>query len=420
MSRHQSSILDIRPFKALLYDTQKVNGDDVTAPPYDVIDNSQKEALYAKSPYNIVRIDFGKDLEGDNGQNKYTRANEYLHNWINKGILKRDKEASLYIYEIDYVIKGQKLCLKGVLAIMRLQELGDGIYPHEATHSKPKTDRLNLMKSCHANISSIFTLYRGDFPLDSLPSEKIFESRQEDRTIHKLYKVSDNTMIKAFTEGIKNKPILIADGHHRYEVALEFKRLFYNGEIQGLTDLGQGNNPWDYVLTYLVDINHSDLTILPTHRLIRDMAMDNILDALQRHFIIKRHHFKDSDELEDTLSASGKGSFGLYMGKDECFILKYKGNSLDSLPRQLRNVDTVILQELILKEDLKTEDITYEMDLKKAITMVEEKAFKALFVLNHTPVGEIEEVALANLRMPPKSTYFYPKLLTGMVIYPFF
>lgn len=412
-------MIDIKPFKALLYNTDKVNGDDVTAPPYDVIDNNQRELLYMKSPYNIVRVDFGKETDGDNGDNKYTRANKYLHSWISEGILKKDNEESIYIYEIDYVIHEKTLHLKGVLALMRLQELGDGIYPHEATHSKPKADRLNLMKSCLANISSIFTLYRGEHVFNTASLPKIFESKQPDKTTHKLYRVSDSLTINSFADAIKNKPILIADGHHRYEVALQFKKLSQTGEIR-LKSHYQGYNPWDYVLTYLVDINNSDLTILPTHRLIKDKPSANILDALQKHFDIKRYHFKGVEEIEESVSKSGKGSFGLYMGRDECYLIKYKGNALDNLSIKLRNVDTVILQELILKEDLKTEDITYEMDIRKAINMVDNKNHNALFILNHTPVEEIEDVALENLKMPPKSTYFYPKLLTGMAIHTFF
>ncbi|MCX8026781.1 MAG: DUF1015 domain-containing protein [Thermodesulfovibrionales bacterium] len=413
-------MIEIRPFKALLYNTDKVDGDVVTSPPYDVIDENQRETLYNKSPYNIIRIDFGKEFESDTPEDKYIRSRNYLHSWIGEGILKKDDEASLYIYEIKYSIDGKSLCLKGVLALMKLQELGHGIYPHEATHSKPKADRLNLLKSCHANISPIFTLYRGNKTFTDVKHPKIFESKQDDGTIHTLYKVSDINIIKSFADSMKDKPILIADGHHRYEVSLQFKKLVDNGSIDGLKGNNVGDNPWDYVLTYLVDINDSDITILPTHRLIKDKPSTSILDALQKHFDIRRYHFIDGDDLQDSLSKSGKGAFGLYLGKDESFIIKYKGNALNDLPRQLSKVDTVILQELILKQDLKTEDITYEMDLKKAIKMVDDKVFNALFVLNHTPVEEIEEVALANLRMPPKSTYFYPKLLTGMAIYTFF
>src|SRR5208283_1139837 len=150
----------ILPFKGLHYNPEKVSGDDIVAPPYDVITPDYKEILYRKSPYNIVRIDFGKEMDGDTDtSNKYTRARDLLEQWSKEEILVRDETPAFYGYEIDYVLSGKRKQLRGILALVKIEELGKGVYPHEETHSKPKADRLNLMKACFGNISPIYSLY---------------------------------------------------------------------------------------------------------------------------------------------------------------------------------------------------------------------------------------------------------------------
>jgi len=412
---------EIRPFKAVRYNPNKVRGIHVTAPPYDVISPTHREELYAKSPFNIVRIDYGKDEPGDNGVNRYTRAREFLHKWLNEGVLIRDPEECIYLYEIDYQVNNTAQRLSGILLLLKLEELGKGVFPHEATHLRPKADRLNLMKACLANTSPIFALYRGDAiapPAKGLP---VFESTDSEGYIHRLYKHSEEGYISSLIRELRDRAIFIADGHHRYEVALEFKRLADSGQIEGLPNYSNFR-PWDYVLTLLVEINSSDLTVLPTHRLVRSIpGGDSVLSLLSRHFEVTDVRYTGHEQdIIKTLREAGKNTIGLYMGGELWHILKYKHNALQSLPAELRRVDTVILQELILKEDLRTEDIVYEMDIKRAISLMGNGAFKALFILNPTEVMEIEGVAMANLRMPPKSTYFYPKLLTGMAIYTFF
>ncbi|VAX32324.1 hypothetical protein MNBD_NITROSPIRAE02-902, partial [hydrothermal vent metagenome] len=149
---------EILPFRGVIYDTRMVKGEDVVSPPYDVITPELKDALYSKSPYNIVKIDFGKDLPGDNdSENRYTRANKYLNDWLSKGVLKETENPSFYLYEVEYTVGNEKKVMRGLFGRVRITELCDGIYPHEATHSKPKADRLNLMHHCNANLSPIFS-----------------------------------------------------------------------------------------------------------------------------------------------------------------------------------------------------------------------------------------------------------------------
>lgn len=412
----------IIPFKALRYNQNIVSGNDVIAPPYDVISEQYRETLYSKSPYNIVRIDFGKDEAGDVELSKYKRANSLLNQWIKEGILIRDESPCFYGYEIEYKIGNNNYKMIGTFVLFKIEELGNGIYPHEFTHSKPKADRLNLMKYCLANLSPIFAIYRSNMKTSqSFNQEPVLKVTDADGFRHLLYKMDDNNYLKDLMIKLIDKPVFIADGHHRYEVALEFKKLADNGLIDGIKE-HEGIKPWDYVLMFLVDIDNSDITVLPTHRLVKSVpGGDDIINKLDKHFEITQMPYNNNpEEMSISLKQQHRNTFGLFLGNDEWFLLKYKQNGLEHLPSVLRDIDTVILQELILKEDLKTEDIYYEMDLQKAISMTGKGEYKALFVLNPTNIEDIERVAIKNLRMPPKSTYFFPKLLTGMVINTFF
>ncbi|MBI3592840.1 MAG: DUF1015 domain-containing protein, partial [Nitrospirae bacterium] len=220
----------ILPFRGLLYNPVKVSGDEVIAPPYDIITPEYKEILYQKSPYNIVRIDFGKETAGDaETHNKYTRARACLEQWTEETVFVRDDKPSFYAYEIDYSLSGKRKKLRGILALVKIEELGKGVYPHEATHSKPKADRLNLMRSCLANISPIYSLYNSPERIASdilknINEKPHFSARDTDGATHNLYKIADESKMELIMKELYDKPVFIADGHHRYEVALEFKR----------------------------------------------------------------------------------------------------------------------------------------------------------------------------------------------------
>ncbi|MCK5506361.1 MAG: DUF1015 domain-containing protein, partial [Thermodesulfovibrionia bacterium] len=222
---------EVIPFKGILYDPQKVDASSVMAPPYDIVTPEFKEVLYKRSSHNIIRIDFGKDDAGDNeNENRYTRASSSLNEWLKQEILIKDTEPAFYFYEASYQINGQKKKLRGFLGIVKIEELGSGkIHPHEMTHSKPKTDRLNIIRFCEANISPIFSLYssperRASSILEKLSEEKPFiEAKNGDDFIHRLWRISDKASIETIKKEMSDKEILIADGHHRYETALEFK-----------------------------------------------------------------------------------------------------------------------------------------------------------------------------------------------------
>lgn len=438
---------EVIPFNGVLYNPQKVDAGSVMAPPYDIVTPEFKEILYKKSPYNIIRIDFGKDNAGDNEkENRYTRASNSLNEWLKQEILIKDTEPSFYCYEADYKINGQKKKLRGFLGIVKIEELASGkIHPHEMTYSKPRTDRLNIIRFCEANISPIFSLYSSPNRLTSsilekLSEEKPFiEAKNGDNFIHRLWQISDKTSIETIKKDLSNKDIIIADGHHRYETALEFKNEMdkVRGQGSGRSDSAQrlaprvrGQDsevkPWDYVMMFLVNMEDADLTVLPAHRLAEIKNKVQIKESLKPYFDITTIKFDDSTEkqaMQEMLSSiqNSKNSLGMLIKDEKAFcILNFKSalseiNSHESL----KKLDVTILHKLVFEKLLGVDKFEYEMDPDLVVEKVKNSRHQTAFFLPPTKIHDVKEVALAGQRMPPKSTYFYPKLLTGMVIYKF-
>ncbi len=392
-----------------------MSGGDLLAPPYDIITPEYKEELYQKSPYNVVRIDFGKELSGDDdNNNKYTRAKSYLDEWLQQGILNRSDKPCFYSYEISYTIGNEEKKLRGFLGLVRLEELGKGnIHPHEYTHSKPKKDRLNLMRICGANVSPIFSLYRSAQGRTASVLAEVnsgapsIEAKDLDGAVLRLWEVSDVKAVDEIKKELSGKAVFIADGHHRYETALEYQR-----ETRKKGDPSGSPRPYDYVLMFLADMAGEGLTILPTHRLVKNMPVDAI-DLLSNDFEIEE--MRNSFDIPGAISGR-RDVYGLYTGGKTWYRLSYKGEGIHGVPQALRDLDVTVLHDLIFKQLLDIDSVSYEMDIGKCLQAVRDKAFAAAFFLRPTMVEDVEKVALASLRMPPKSTYFYPKLMTGMVL----
>jgi uncharacterized protein (DUF1015 family) len=409
---------EVVPFRGVLYnisDVSEAKGGELLAPPYDIITPEYRETLYQRSPYNIVRIDFGSKLpDDDDGRNRYTRAKDFLGGWLEQGVLVRSKAPSFYSYEISYTIENTDKKLKGFLGLVRLEELGKGnIHPHEYTHSKPKKDRLNLMRICGANISPIFSLYRGDggktaaILAEANEAVPYIEAEDPDGAVHRLWEVSDEKAIAVIEKELENKAVFIADGHHRYETALEYQR-----EMRAKEGPSESPRPYDYVLMFLADMTDEGLTILPTHRLVENMPPD-AMDLLSNDFEIEE--MRNGFEIPPAI-AGKRDVYGLYTGGEIWYRLSYKGEGIHGVPAALGDLDVTVLHDLIFKQLLDIDRVSYEMDVAKCLQAVRDGAFAAAFFLNPTRVGDVERVALASLRMPPKSTYFYPKLMTGMVL----
>jgi uncharacterized protein (DUF1015 family) len=410
------SMAEIIPFRGLLYNVTKVSVEDVLAPPYDIITPEWQESLYNKSPYNIVRVDFGKEEPGDNEtENKYIRAKRCLDAWIKKGVLVPSRKPSLYAYEIIYSFHEEKKRFLGFLCLVKLEDLEKGgIYPHECTHDKPKQDRLSLLKACEANTSPIFSLYKSPAnKISDILSRTIFkkpylQGADISGNLHRLWQIDRVKEIETIQQELSDKVIFIADGHHRYETSLEFKRERSKGK-SSLSD----RNPWDYTLMFLTNVMDEGITILPTHRLIKQIPED-IHEKLSRYFEIEM--IADDLDIRRRLSER-KNALGFFRRSEKVwYILTYKGRNLSEIHPDLREIDVIILHEVIFNKILLNAEIGYEMDIAKALDRVNRGEYVAAFFLNPTRIEDVEKSALSSLRLPPKSTYFYPKLLTGLVL----
>jgi uncharacterized protein (DUF1015 family) len=414
---------DIQPLRALHYDPAVVGPlADVVAPPYDVIDASQRAALIARSRFNVVAIDLP---EGE--PDKYAAARELFESWRAQGALARDGEPALWAHTQDYTgPDGVTRTRRGFFCRVRIEDYGPGrVRPHERTHPGPKEDRLRLTRATRANISPIFSLY-------SDPAEAAWKAlapsteqppwadiTDADGTVHRLWRVSDPAAIAAAQAAARDAELLIADGHHRYET------------MHAYADEVGGEGEHRYILMCLVALEDPGLTVFPTHRLIgglderRWAALD---EALQRDFEIVEV------PVEDIAPPAGEGTLelGLFDGRGgRALRLTLKDQTIAdaALPGHsdaYRHLDTGVLETLLLKNALgySDEDIAhfnglfYARDTAEALAMVRSGDFDAAFLMRPTPVGQVRDVAAAGENMPPKSTYFFPKLLTGLLFNP--
>lgn len=403
---------EVIPFRGILYDTSKVDADCAVAPPYDIVAPELRKALYGKSEYNIIRIDFGEEFSGDDeAGNKYTRAAGYLNEWLKDGVLTRSPKPCFYAYEMEYKTRAGNKKLQGFFGLVKLTELGKGVFPHEATHSKPKKDRLSLMSACEANTSPIFSIYNSTEKKASGVIEKAAKARPYMEAkdlcgdLHRLWVIDDEEDIRIIAADMRGKDIIIADGHHRYETALEYQRLRKEKAPEAKAS--------DYVLMFLANTAAGGLTILPTHRIVR-YEHESTIALLSKYFDIK------TIPLNDDIMEAIKGrthTFGLYLKEDnKQYVLSYRGEGVKEAHPALKGLDVTILHDLVFKEILKISEVLYEMDVSTAEEKVRGGSFDAVFFLNPTRVEDVEAVAFSLMRMPPKSTYFYPKVITGFVI----
>lgn len=421
---------EIIPFKGILYNPEKTDASETMAPPYDIVTHDLKDELYQKSQYNVIRIDFGKDKDGDNDiENRYTRAAECLKEWRKEGILKQDPAPYFYCYEMSCEIYGAPRKMRGFLGAVKIEELGKGrIHPHEMTYSKPKSDRLNILRVCNANTSPIWSLYSSEEKtassiLEELSKEKPFiEADIGDGITHRLWKITDSSLIDKIKEEMSDKDVFIADGHHRYETALAFRREMTE---KGLNKTGE--EPFNYALMFLSNMEDEGLTLLPTHRIVEIDSDIHPREVLGEHFEVYkinpggRSNGEVRREMFEMMRAK-KHSFGMYLtNADMYYVISFNSSIEDmELPDCLKKLDVTVLHQFIFEKLLNIDHYEYEMDPDLAVQRANKGNFEAVFFLNSTKIQDLKEVALAGHRMPPKSTYFYPKLLTGMVIYTFY
>jgi uncharacterized protein (DUF1015 family) len=413
---------DVQPLRALHYD-QAVAGplQDLVAPPYDVIDPPAREALQARSRHNVVAIDLPQ------GDDPYAAAAATLRDWIDEGAVVRDPEPALWGLVQDYTAPdGRRLTRRGFLARVRVEDYGPGrIRPHERTHPGPKEDRLRLTRATGANLSPIFSLY-------SDPSGAAWtalaphmagapwgEATDEDGTVHRLHRVTDPAAHEAVHAALADAELLIADGHHRYETAR-----VYAEEVGG-----EGDHR--YVLMCLVALEDEGLTVFPTHRLVQGTTPEQqeaLAATLKEHFEIEPTSLEELAPPESDgplvmgyLDAHFQRPFRLAL-RDQAIADRV----LEGMPEPYRRLDTAVVEALLLTGplELSEHDIAelhrfgYARSAGAGIDLVSSGEFDLGFFLRPTPVEQVREVAAAGVSMPPKSTYFFPKVITGMLFNP--
>jgi uncharacterized protein (DUF1015 family) len=395
---------------------------DVVAPPYDVIDEGQRAELAARSPYNVVELDLPRDPDGGD---PYEHAAQLLGQWIDQGVLARDSEPTVWALEQDYnAPDGSRLTRRGFLARVKLAPYGEGIRPHERTQPGPKEDRLRLTRATRHNLSPIFALYPGDawqHLEPGLGGDPWGVVTDGEGTTHRVWRIADPGVHEAIAAELEQGELLIADGHHRYETSLAYQR-----------EVGPGAAA-DYVLMALVSLEDPGLTVFPTHRMISGLADDPAeQEALGSGL---RELFEIEEVPADQLDPDGVEGVGVFGYIDSHFKRGFRLRlaSNPALDRALagrseayRTLDAAILEELVLKGILgmSTEDIAakrgigYTPSIEEALAKLDAGDYQAAFLLRPTPVEQVREVAAAGETMPPKSTYFFPKLLTGVVFNP--
>ena len=415
----------IKPFQAYYYNKDKVKDFAlVIAPPYDVISADRQQELHNLSPYNFTHIDLAKELPEDNAENnKYTRAAKTFDKWIKDEVMLKDDGPAIYFYKQEFKKLGERHSRLGFIALLELQNPNESkVYPHENTHQDAIDDRFELTKSLDAYLSSIFVCYSDEqrkvekiFTKHILSNEPLVDVVDEYGVRNKLWSFKDPALIAEIQDSLVDQNLFIADGHHRFKTANAIRDL-----RASQTDNVTGQEPWNYVMTYFANLDSRDLQIFPMHRIIRKVTKK--MDFLEEYFRIDK--IKDANELQILLARAGlnEHAFGLYT-RDGIKLLRLKNKLLiDEFikkgSKELKSLDANILKYFILdKLGVKSDDIIYTKDVQDVTSMVDDGTADAGFVLNAVKIKQLKDIALNGEKMPPKTTYFYPKVVSGLTVY---
>ena len=431
--------MEIKAFKAYRFNPDVVgdNGKCI-APPYDVINPAQQKKLYEQNPYNIVRIILGQTKPADNDKNnQYSRAAEYLADWLKKKALKQDEKETIYAYVQSFEIAGKKHQRSGFISLGKLAQFGAGVRPHEKTLDGPKADRLKLSQATAAQFELVFMLYDDpqqdtDKIIEKATAGKksIIEFTDDDGVQHGLYPIDSAEDIKAIEKIMAQKEVLIADGHHRYETAMNYYNLTKNPAAQ-------------WLMMAFVNVHNKGLVILPTHRLVGNLKnydTHELVKKLQPNFKITEFEYKQAENKEKAKSLmmkrlgkafeQGLNGFGIYDGKSFHFLVLKNKEALRPLAMSeaSKSLDVIVLHKLILEGLLGIGDaqlagetnIEYIKDVGSAVdeamAKVDSGEKQVLFFMNPTKAEQVKQVVAANEKMPQKSTFFYPKIFSGLTI----
>ena len=435
----------IIPFRGTLYDPKKVPDlKAVITPPHDVISVNEQQEFYKRHPQNMIRLVLGKVYPGDTEHdNRYTRAARFFRSWLDEGVLRQDKKPAIYVTEVDYRMGGEVRTRFGFIALVGLEEFEKGaILPHEKTFSATNVDRLKLIEASRANFSPIFSLFSDPdneilgllrAAVKSLRPDLDFENLQGYR--HRLWRVTRQQIHKEIGQRLADRPLYIADGHHRYESALK-----YRNRIMSRQSLLDANDPRNFVMMYLTNMHDSGLAIRPAHRVLCDAGKAPVEAFVHRARVYFDIETLDFDSLNRKqiekafLSKVRTGTDSSVIGaalRDHkgFYVLRVKKGVMDHLfgeeiPVPLRKLDVTVVTKLVFQEILGLNGAALDDEQRVLYTNREDNALNAVhtgkcaiaLILNPTRLNQVQEVSDAGLTMPRKSTYFYPKVMTGLVI----
>lgn len=431
-------MVEVKPLNAIVYNQEKVEMNDVIAPPYDVILDDYREELYKRSDYNIVKLILAKgskDLADTN--NRYDAACKTFHQWLDEKVLvKLENPCILYILQKYTTEDGKNITRKGFIARNKIEDFSTKkILPHEFTMGGPKEDRLNLTKKCNANFSQIFMVYSD--PQKQIEnaidfSQKPFIDVKDDNGVQNIvYKIEDEKTLALIEKVMTDKTLLIADGHHRYETAMNYRNLQPN----------DANADYNYVMSYFTNLDDDNLIVFPTHRIITKWIEPYVLlEKIKKYFDVKDFEFngQNKQEMKEKFLQAieyeneKQISMGLYMKNVNKFYLLTLRENVDKIleefgvPDVLKKLDLTVLHKVLItkefgyseEEQMAQDGIKYIKQESEAFDMIDSGTAEASFIMAYPKIKDIKEISEAGYRMPQKSTYFYPKLLSGIVINP--
>ncbi len=436
---------DIQPFKGIRYNARKVKMEEVITEPYDRIPPILQEEYYKRNPYNVVRIILGKENDPEHPEkDKYKRAKTYLDQWEKEGILIRDDQEALYLYKQEFQAKNEKKMRMGLVARVKLEEFSSRkVLPHEKTFPKHKVDRLNLLKATNTNTGQIFLLYNDD---NDIVSEAIKEAmakaelgaevRDEDNFHHLLWIIKDKDDIQKIQKAMADKVLIIADGHHRYETSLNYQKL----KSEGLKEI-KGTESFNYIMMTLFRLDDPGLIILPTYRLVKGLdklSGQGFNELFSSNFEISEIDWLDTsdpaavEKVQEKI-LSGIHTFGAFIPQlNKAFVLRLKSEDIldreisDEKSKAWKRLDVAILHSLIIDklEAISSEpfslenNVNYIRNLEEGIEKTVKGEFQVLFLLKPVSLFQIREVVENGELMPQKSTDFFPKLKSGLVMNP--
>ncbi len=435
---------EITPFRGILYNTEKIkNISDVVTPPYDVISDQKRDAFYERHPNSVVRLDKGKPAATDTDKdNPHTRASAYFQNWMKDNILLEDAEPALFLTAVEFNVEDKPVTRFGLITRVRLEPFDKGIVlPHETTFSKVKTERLELIKACKANFSQIFSIFSDQTNVLGLLKDTVndmppvFDFKDDAGQRHQLWRITDPSILQKTSDAFNDKKLFIADGHHRYETALNYRKWLMENNPEFAAD-----HPANYTMMYLCSIQDPGLVILPTHRLLTRIsieAQNDFLHKAESFFEIEKYILDPGNpgaaqkQLDQAMEIiPGEHKFGIFFkNRQEYYVFKLKPGVMDNvfgneIEAPLKELDVIVLTRLIFVKLLGFNDemlddhdlINFTSKKIDAITAATTGTHDMVFILNPTTNEQVTRIAEQGLIMPRKSTYYFPKAISGQVM----